>query len=479
MFAEKFNSLMNIAEVSNSSLSRIIHINSSHIGRLRSGARPLPKKHEYLSSICLYLAEHLKKDYQITALQKLTGIGNAALDTKEKTALYLEHWLLNQDHDTSPATGRLISGFSHFSPKTSNSMFTNGETEDNLASYAKHLYGNAGKRQAVEQFFLLILQEKKPQTILLFSDENMSWLYEDINFSIRWKELFTKVILKGNRIKIIHSISRDLNEIIEAVQKWIPIYMTGMIEPYYYPRIRDGVFQHTMFIAPNTAAVISSSIKQETEGMLNIFLTDKSALHALTKKYEQYLSLCRPLMNIFTERNKDDFRKAIEGFLYADGDICLYCAVPPLFAMPKQLVKELAEKPGNGDLLELWELCLSSFQKTIKNQAVSITLPDPQLAMLKPLFIKFPLPKLFSFKEFAYTKEQYLLHLDHLQKLARRYKNLTVTLRNDLEFNMTLYIKEDVVVIMAKTDNPVSAFVINEHNMINAFWDYLKNHKSS
>lgn len=51
--------------------------------------------------------------------------------------------------------------------------------------YAAYLYGHAGKRKAVEQFFLMILQEKEPQTLLLFSDENMAWLYEDTVFAAR------------------------------------------------------------------------------------------------------------------------------------------------------------------------------------------------------------------------------------------------------------------------------------------------------
>ena len=45
MFAERFDALMNIAEVSNSLLGRAVNMNGSHIGRLRTGARPLPKKH--------------------------------------------------------------------------------------------------------------------------------------------------------------------------------------------------------------------------------------------------------------------------------------------------------------------------------------------------------------------------------------------------------------------------------------------------
>ena len=46
------------------------------------------------------------------------------------------------------------------------------------------------------------------------------------------------------------------------------------VEPYCYPRLRDGLFQRTLFIAPNTAAVLSSSVQQDTDGMLNLFLTD-------------------------------------------------------------------------------------------------------------------------------------------------------------------------------------------------------------
>ena len=94
MFAERFDALINIAEISNSLLGRDVGMNPSHIGRLRSGARPLPKKHDYLSAMCRCLAGHIKKEYQLNALQKLTGIGSAALASPESVVQYLEQWLL-------------------------------------------------------------------------------------------------------------------------------------------------------------------------------------------------------------------------------------------------------------------------------------------------------------------------------------------------------------------------------------------------
>lgn len=88
MFAERFDALMNIAEVFNSRLGREIGMNPSHIGRLRSGARPLPKRHEFLPAMCAYLTAHIQKDYQRIALQRLTGVGGAAASSPEGTAQY-------------------------------------------------------------------------------------------------------------------------------------------------------------------------------------------------------------------------------------------------------------------------------------------------------------------------------------------------------------------------------------------------------
>ncbi|MDD3921764.1 MAG: hypothetical protein PHO41_11390, partial [Eubacteriales bacterium] len=105
MFAERFDALMSIAEVSNALLGRAVNMNSSHIGRLRSGARALPKKHEYIEPMCVYLAEHITKAYQLNALQKLTGFSNGEFSSRETMAMSLAQWLLREDADVSAATG--------------------------------------------------------------------------------------------------------------------------------------------------------------------------------------------------------------------------------------------------------------------------------------------------------------------------------------------------------------------------------------
>lgn len=472
MFADRFDALMNIAEVSNSLLGRAISINSSHIGRLRTGTRPLPKKHAFLAPMCLYLAGHIRKNYQRTALQKLTGISNAALDSVENTAQHLENWLMEKERDTAAATGRLISGFSWIASHSAVPP-AGAARKERMHKTADHLYSNAGKRKAVEQFFLLILQEEQPQTLLLFSDENMSWLYEDTAFAARWVELFTQVLLRGNRVRIIHTVSRDMNEMLEAITKWIPIYMTGMIEPYSYPRLRDGVFHRTLFIAPRTAAVVSSSVMEKTEGMLNHFITDKPALEALTAEYENFFRLCRPLMRVFTASAAKDFHKAMGSLVSAEGAACLYTAMPPLFALSKKAARELAEQTGSEMLMPIWQQSLAAFCRDIKKQRLSLMLLEPQTALADPDKLYPPMAELLALRGFVFSQSQYTAQLDRLTQLAAQYDNLTVAYRSDVPPGLLLYVKEDAGAVLAKSNAPMSAFVIGERNMTCAFWDYM------
>jgi hypothetical protein len=82
--------------------------------------------------------------------------------------------------------------------------------------------------------------------LLLFSDEATDWMTADQTFASKWASLMVQLLSKGNRIKIIHTVSRDLDEMLNAIRQWMPLYMTGLIEPYFYPKKRDGIFKRTV-----------------------------------------------------------------------------------------------------------------------------------------------------------------------------------------------------------------------------------------
>lgn len=473
MFSERFDALMKIAEVSNSLLGRDIHMNPSHIGRLRSGARSLAKKHDYLPAICLCLANHIQKDYQVNALQKLTGIPADTLTAPKAAAEYLERWLLAQAPDSSAAASLLITGFSRVNPGR-HAPAGRSEPEEALPGYETCLLGNAGKRQAVIQFFHAILQEAQPQTLLLFSDENMAWLYEDAAFAAQWAALFARVIARGNRVRMIHTVSRDINEMLEAITKWIPLYMTGRIEPYFYPRLRDGLYQRTLFIAPKTAAVVSASVQQNTEGMLNQFLTDPAALGALVTEYERLFAYCRPLMKIFTAGEAADLAQSVKALAEVEGDAFLCSALPPFFTLSPELIAELTAREDGEAAAQALRQGSEFFRSHLQNHRLTLTLLNPEIAMLTTERFRLPMAEAFLAGAVECTPEQYRRQVEWLQALSRECPNLTLNFSARITGDTVVYVKEEAGVILTKNDFPPISFVISERNMVASFWDCIE-----
>jgi hypothetical protein len=82
-------------------------------------------------------------------------------------------------------------------------------------------YGPAGKQQAAVEFLSLVAACPEPRTLLLFSDEDIDWLI-DASFVMRWSSLMAQVIARGNRLRIIHTVSRNLDEMLAAITQWLP-----------------------------------------------------------------------------------------------------------------------------------------------------------------------------------------------------------------------------------------------------------------
>lgn len=150
---------------------------------------------------------------------------------------------------------------------------------------------------------MLSSQEKSPSTLLLFADKDLPWLTNDTNYTEGLFHLIKSLISNGYKIKIIHDFNRGPYKVLETIKLWMPLYISGSVEPYYYPRIRDGVYKTTLFVAPDICALSSNSIQDmssATNKSTTFLFTKNEAVASLEKQYANYLSLCKPLMSIFT-----------------------------------------------------------------------------------------------------------------------------------------------------------------------------------
>ncbi len=310
MISEKLDILMKITDTRNCTLGQALSFDASYISRIRNGKRGIPKHMPFLEPAASYFSKKIKTDHQKKLISEIVCNGKPIPESTKELENILLLWLsennpVNRDTNSMELLIHELSSFNQTSPQVavqdSDNIFTNDDSKLKTPSY---FFGNSGKREAVEYFLKKLCADNKPHKLLLFSDEDMTWLYEDPVFTQKWAAYLIKLLSTGSHIKIIHTINRSNNELMEAIQKWLPLYKTGYIESYYYPRLRDGVYHRTLFIASDNFAITSNSIGKLTNEMPNTFTDDLSVLKGLKKEFYNLLSLCVPLMKIHKRSTK-------------------------------------------------------------------------------------------------------------------------------------------------------------------------------
>lgn len=101
-------------------------------------------------------------------------------------------------------------------------------------------------------------------------------------------------------MKVSHKVSHNTDEMFVVIRRWLPLYVSGVIEPYYLSHLRDGIHKRTLMVAPGVAATFSTSIGQQAEGTASFLTRDRQAVDSFTNEFSSYVALCRPSSSFST-----------------------------------------------------------------------------------------------------------------------------------------------------------------------------------
>ncbi len=438
---------MNLTNTKNSELGRAVSFDASYIGRIRSGKRGIPKHQPFLEPAAAYFARNLKENYQRKVAADVLCPGKTLPEDREALTRLITAFLLTDASSEADSVGRLILGLSNMPAAPELPVLTKNAENKPLSQGSVPLpiecfYGNAGKRQAVDRFLTGLLNLETPIDFLFHSDEDMSWLYEDPSFAKRWAFLLIAHLRKGSHIRIIHEIGRDVNEMMEAVQKWLPIYMEGDIEPWYYPRIRDGLYHRSLFVASSHAALVSDSVGHDTEGMLNLLIQEPAAVNALEQEFRNLFSLCKSLMSVHREGAWADER--LSDLLKASGTMYIAAGVPWL---PDP------EDTKEQDCIEL------------------IHLPEP--SVLREKGVRPLLPGLTGFADKPVYAEEFSAYLERVLDRLTCDPHFFIRFMALIPDNIVLIVKEFCGAFLNRASAPFTSFYVQEQGMTSSFYEYL------
>ncbi len=483
--SEKLDLLMNLTNTKNTSLSKALSFDPSYISRIRSGSRGVPKNQPFTRPVAAYFAKHLKEDYQLDTISQLIPGGGSLPNDKKDLEEVLFQWLEN---DSAPKgenepINQLLSDITlildtkNQAPATNLPEFDVSEFDmtDNHIVPVSVYYGNQGKRESVRRFLSSLLSTKKTYRLCLFSDEDMSWLTENPEFARDWAIMLMQLMKSGSSIQIIHTISRDLSELMEAIRKWIPLYSTGAIEPYYCPRLRDGIYRRSIFVAKGHSALVSTSVENHTEDMANFLIKNSSVVSALEKEFDNYFALCKPLMRMYTPASGDNFFDAIKRIDMQSGQYYMSQPAPSLWTTPEETVDEFVNRTGNYALgikfKHIHDHLIGILQKGGK---VTELLYLPPANSIKSYDAMIPMSDMLGDSSLKYNYKMYLAHLKAMQALTEEYPNYEVLLTESVPTTMLLLSHSEFDTIIASANAPTVAFVISHQQFSYAFYEYLE-----
>lgn len=466
---------MNVTKTNNSTLARYTALDASHISRLRRGQRQLPQKENYLEAMADYFARRCLTDNHLELFKHVLGIEDLPQD-QLKMARLVQRWLA-QESRSGKTVAEFLGHMSQMSFKKEPPRQA-AHIEGMLSDEGIEVhYGVEGKRNAVIAFLSQVISEPEAQTLYLCSDEDTSWQFGDAEFVARWSRLMAEVIIRGNRIKIIHTVSRDLDDMLTAIREWMPLHVTGAIESFYYPKKRDGVFKRTLFLAPQSAALISTSVGNMSSKAANFLMRDKQAIAAIREEFDHYLAMCRPLMRIYTALNKTGYYDTLQEFEKEPADIMISTDSLSILTMPQRVAAQVllrADHQSTSQTLEHFEARTRQFEKQLENYKYTEIIKLPDMNIMKNGRVRLAFSDLLFNQDLFYSSDEYVQHLQNIIFLLHKYANFNICIARDTKPTGYLtYVKEDVGVLAAKTTAPAVIVALNESNLTAAFGDFL------
>ena len=472
MFGKKLDFLMTITNTKNSTLGRLLSFDPSYISRIRNGSRKLHLNESITMTISSFFAQAIKEPYQKTVMANTINIDTEWPSKVSEAERYIYRWLSDDDDFNREAIENILLKFS--SDKTAISLKSSNIISDKCIQKNGYFYGMNGQKDAILNLIKSACFSYNCDKLLINFSDNISYLGCDSTYLNDLNDILHKFISNGGFVTIIHPLTKNFKKMINNFEKWLSLYMTGSMEPYYYPKAKDKIFQRTLLVASNTCALSSVSIHNKIDNSVTVLIDNKDAVNSLEQEFYEYLSMCKPIFNVYNTSKINQFWKILQNFRQFDSNRIIFNNNLSIYTMPIEIIDNSLKKNNNKILFNLYNQSISSFKEHLQKGFTTLEIINlPKLSELEENDFKMTIGYIPNPIVISYTKNDLKLHLENIIKLLKQYENYNIVLTSKSVSNVHVYSVEDYGTIIGRNYPSPIAFVITEHNMTSSFWDYL------
>lgn len=418
VFGQRLNAVMELTGLSNARLGKLLHVDFSYISRFRSGLRSPAANLQLADKLCEILLAFTTEQNRLPQLAALLSVPETAMKSEETALRLLRRWLFDiPPGDPTPLVMGMLDHIGSITEVEKLPLsFDEAAPVEILAQTDAVYIGQAGLRRAVLRFLGGVVQ-RKPDTLLLYSDQNIEWMVADPFFRAQWGTLMALVVAGGTEVRIIHNIDRDLTEMTDAIRCWLPLYPSGMIRSYYNKAPNRGLFSGTLFLCPGFACISGANVRgaEDADGLYR-YDTQPAVLAAQETIFRAMLENAGELAHVEPAAGTGRFGgKTVTGLTVLGYTLSLA-------TMPEETLLSALNRAGADDDTRVRLLSLRRKRKDVLTRIAQKGflhefIPLPSREALQNGGVPMDLPGLCV----AYTPEDFAAHVKNVLALSEAY----------------------------------------------------------
>ncbi|MBQ7707643.1 MAG: helix-turn-helix transcriptional regulator, partial [Lachnospiraceae bacterium] len=317
-FVGNFKLLQEGLGLSNVSMGKALGYDASYISRIKKAERKPFDIDAFIERITNYIVKNYKSSEKRNFISKIFDCKPEELKGDDKYKNKIKNWLLERHTDYNEIIHGFLKRLDDFSlDDYINEDFGKVKVINSpiILHGGKSYYGVEGRKASEEEFMKLTLLSKSTEPIFFYNDLPMTKAAEDDKFKKRYIVAMSMLLKKGLHLNMVHNIDRPMKEMILGMEGWFPMYMTGAISPYYFPKKPSDMFC-TSHMTSGSVALSGECLSNNQERGKFYVTTKKDELPYYKAKSRYMLKKAKPLMVIYTA----DKEKEFEEFLRSEDD---------------------------------------------------------------------------------------------------------------------------------------------------------------
>ena len=479
---KNFHTLLTVVPINISDLARFLNYDPSYISRIRNGQRQPANPTEFARKISIFVTKHFQTVEQKAVISSLINCPMEELSNYTDFQDRMTNWLL-------AGSGAV---------KDSMTVFLEKLDEFNLNEYIHSIHFNElkipsvpfqipisrtywGIKEMMESeldFLKATVLSKSTAPVIMYSDMPMNEMAKDPEFPKKWMFGMAMMLKKGLHLYQIHNLDRSFDEMMLGLESWIPMYMTGLISPYYLKNVQNNTFLHLLKVS-GSAALSGEAITGCHENGKYYLTKSKREVAYYQRRADELLKNADSLMDIYRSEREAELNTFLISDIRKSGKRRGIRSTLPLYTISEELLERILIR---HDIDGRQKQRIRKHVKMQKERIISIlaseTLEDEVPALTPEEFSKNPpvldLSGIFCETNLPYSEEEYMMHMSDTKAFARKNPNYILRISTTHAFhNLQILVHEGQWAIISKSKAPAIHFIIHHPKLRNAIENFI------